>query len=217
MRNTASDLIHIGRADFGVFQESASDLTRSLLPRSLAEQIAATSGVDDVAGIYLRVGEVQGRESTLVFGYDPDEFPARRLVIVDGRRPRGDEALVGDTGARTLGLAPGDMVDVERRRFRVAGLYHSGNRFVDGAVVLPLTTVQSLASRPGEVTTFGVTVTLGRRPDEVGKARRGAHPRRGRGHRAGCGRQGRHVEPPDHRRRLDLLGDGAHRRRHRRH
>ena len=32
VRNTASDLIHIGRADFGVFQESASDLTRSLLP-----------------------------------------------------------------------------------------------------------------------------------------------------------------------------------------
>ena len=36
VRNTAYDLIHIGRADFGVFQESASDLTRSLLPESLA-------------------------------------------------------------------------------------------------------------------------------------------------------------------------------------
>ena len=33
VRNTASDLIHIGRADFGVFQESASDLTRSRTPR----------------------------------------------------------------------------------------------------------------------------------------------------------------------------------------
>ncbi len=169
VRNTASDLIHIGRADFGVFQEGASDLTRSLLPQSLAKRIAATDGVDDVAGIYLRVEEVQGRESTLVVGYDPEEFPARRLVIVDGSRPRGEEALVGDAGARTLGLTPGDTVEVEGRRFRVAGLYHSGNRFIDGAVVLPLTTVQSLASRPGEVTTFGVTVTLGRRPADVAK------------------------------------------------
>ena len=169
VRKTAADLIHIGRADFGVFQESASDLTRSLLPEALDEKIAAVEGVDDVAGIFLRVGEVEGRTSTLVFGYDPEQFPARRLVVVAGRRPQGEEALLGDTRARTLGLESGDSVDVEGRKLRVAGLYHSGNRFVDSGVVLPLATVQRLASRPGEVTTFGVTVTLGRRPADVAK------------------------------------------------
>jgi putative ABC transport system permease protein len=169
VRNTASDLIHIGRADFGVFQESASDLTRSLLPASLAARIEGIDGVDEAAGIFLRVTEVQGQESTLVFGYDPDEFPARRLVIVAGRRPQGEEALLGDTGARSLGLEVGDTVTVEGRRFRVAGLYHSGNRFVDTAVVLPLTTVQRIVGRPNEVTTFGVTVRLGRRPADIAK------------------------------------------------
>ena len=169
VRNTASDLIHVGRADFGVFQESASDLTRSLLPASLADRIEGVAGVDEVAAIFLRVTEVEGRESTLVFGYDPDEFPARRLVIVAGRRPQGEEALLGDTGARSLGLQPGDTVTVEGRRLRIAGLYHSGNRFVDTGVVLPLTTVQAIAQRPGEVTTFGVTVNLGRRPEDVAK------------------------------------------------
>ena len=113
--------------------------------------------------------EVQGQESTLVFGYDPDEFPARRLVIVAGRRPQGEEALLGDTGARSLGLEVGDTVTVEGRRFRVAGLDHGGNRFVDTAVVLPLTTVQRIVGLPGEVTTFGVTVRLGRRPADVAK------------------------------------------------
>ena len=49
------------------------------------------------------------------------------------------------------------------------GSFHSGNPFVDGGVVLPLETVQAIASRPGEVTTFGVTVTLGRRPADVAK------------------------------------------------
>ena len=60
MRNTAEDLIHVGRADFGVFQESASDLTRSLLPGTLAGRIENVDGVDDVAGIFFRVTEVQG-------------------------------------------------------------------------------------------------------------------------------------------------------------
>jgi putative ABC transport system permease protein len=169
VRKTAGDLIHIGRADFGVFQQSASDLTRSLLPETVEQKIAATPGVDDVARIYLRVGTVGGRSSSLIFGYDPNEFPARRLVITDGRRSRGDEAMLGDDAARSLHVQPGGTVTVEGRLFRVAGLYHSGNRFVDGGVVLPLTTVQRIAGRPGEVTTFGVVVNLGKRPGDVAK------------------------------------------------
>ena len=43
VRNTASDLIHIGRADFGVFQAGASDLTRSLLPRVAREDRSPAS------------------------------------------------------------------------------------------------------------------------------------------------------------------------------
>ena len=169
VRNTAEDLIHIGRADFGVFQESASDLTRSLLPESLGERIADVEGVEDAAPIFLRVTEVEGRDSTLVFGQDPDGFPSRRLVIVAGRRAQGEEAVIGDTGARSLGLEPGDTVLIEGRRFRIAGLYHTGNRFVDTGIVLPLRTVQAIAGRPGEVTTFGVTVAPGHRPNDVAK------------------------------------------------
>jgi putative ABC transport system permease protein len=169
VRKTAGDLIHIGRADFGVFQESASDLTRSLLPESLQQKITDMPGVDAAARVFLRVSEVQGEKSFLVFGYDPEEFPSRRLVIVAGRRARGQEVLLGNAAARSLGLAPGDTIEIEGRVFPVAGLFHSGNRFVDGGAVLPLTTVQRIAGRPGEVTTFGVTVQLGRRPDEVAK------------------------------------------------
>jgi putative ABC transport system permease protein len=170
VRRTAGDLIHVGRADFGVFQESASDLTRSLLPVSAEKSIAVTPGVSDVAGIYLRVTNVPGRDSFLVFGYAPDEFPSRRLVIVGGRRAVGEpEAMLGDDAARSLGLSPGEALVVEGRRFPIAGIYHSGNRFVDNGSVLPLTAVQRLAGHPGEVTTFGVTVQLGQRPGDVAK------------------------------------------------
>jgi putative ABC transport system permease protein len=169
VRKTAGDLIHIGRADFGVFQQSASDLTRSLLPETLEQKIAATPGVDDVARIYLRVGDVGGRKSSLIFGYDPREFPARRLVIVEGRRNLAEEAMLGDDAARSLHLRPGGTVTVEDKTFRIAGIYHSGNRFVDSGVVLPLKTVQRIAGRPGEVTTFGVIVNLGRRPGDIAK------------------------------------------------
>jgi putative ABC transport system permease protein len=169
VEQTAGQLIHVGRADFGLFQAGADDLTRSVLPESLAREVARDPGVADTARIFLLVGSVEGRDSSLLFGYVPGEFPERRMVVVAGRRPHGAEALVGDEAARTLHLAPGDIVHVGRRGFRVAGLFHTGNAFVDRATVLPLRTVQQLAHRPDEVTTIAVTVHVGESPKVVAR------------------------------------------------
>ena len=48
----------------------------------------------------------------LVFGYDPDEFPSRRLVIVDGRRARGRGGAARRHRRRARSASqPGDTVD----------------------------------------------------------------------------------------------------------
>ncbi len=167
VKNTAGELIHVGRSDFGLFQTGASDLTRSLLPESLSDNVRSTQGVARVASIFLLVGAVEHSDSSLLFGYVPGEFPEQRLVIVAGRRAVGDEAIVGDGATRIYRVRPGGSIHVGSRAFRIAGVYHSGNRFVDRGVVLPLGTVQQIAQRPNEVTTFGVIVKLGATPKAV--------------------------------------------------
>jgi putative ABC transport system permease protein len=167
VRATANDLIHVGRADFGLFQRDVSDLTRSLLPQSLVRKIAAKPGVAKTAGIYLWVGKVQNRSSFLVFGLAPDEFPYQRLVIVDGRR---GGAMLGDHAAASLHLHPGGTLDVGKRQFRIAGIYHSGDRFEDDGAVLPLSAVQQIAGHPGNVTTIAVVVSLGAQVKRVAAA-----------------------------------------------
>ncbi len=111
---------------------------------------------------------VQGQDSSLVFGLAPDEFPAQRLTLIAGDR---SGALVGDAGAKAFHVQPGSPIDVNGRVFRVSGVFHSGDRFEDLGVVLPLPVVQTLAKRPGEVTTIAVTVKLGRAA--AGRSRRG--------------------------------------------
>jgi putative ABC transport system permease protein len=159
---TAADLIHVGRSDFGVFQSGVSDATRSLLPVALERRIAQQPGVAQTARIFLLVTTVQGRDSSLVFGLAPDEFPYRRLTLVAGTR---GGALVGDA----FGIRPG-TIGIGARRFAVTGVFHSGDRFEDQGVVLPLAQVQALAKHPGEVTTIAVTVQHGKRPQSVASA-----------------------------------------------
>jgi len=164
VHNTANDLIHVGRADFGLFQRDATNLTKSLLPETLEDRIGQRPGILETANIYLWVGKVQGRSSFLVFGLDPREFDYRRLVILRGNR---SGALLGDQAAKSLHLGPGDTLHVKGRAFRIGGLYHSGNRFQDGGAVLPLASLQRLAGHPREVTTIGVIVDLGSNVKQV--------------------------------------------------
>jgi putative ABC transport system permease protein len=161
-KRTAGDLIHVGRSDFGVFQSGVSDATRSLLPVALERRIARQPGVAQTARIFLLVTTVSGRQSSLVFGLAPDEFPSQRLTLVTGTR---EGALAGDAFPARVGT----VVEIHGRRFRVSGVFHSGNRFEDQAVVLPLAQVQSLANRPGEVTTIAVTVQHGALPQRVAR------------------------------------------------
>jgi putative ABC transport system permease protein len=162
VHRTASDLIHVGRADFGVFQDGVSDFTRSLLPESLSARVAREPGVAATARIKLLVDR-----GLLVFGLDAGEFPARRLVLLTGTR---GGALLGDGAARRLHVGVGDELRVRGRPFRVRGVFHSGDRFEDGGVVLPLRVVERLSGHPREPTTIAVAVDPGRRPRDVARA-----------------------------------------------
>ena len=156
-QRTASDLVHVGRSDFGLFQSGVADATKSLLPVSLERQVARDPGVADAAGIFLLVAD-----PGLVIGLDPRQFTSRRLTLVAGDRTG---ALIGDRYDGRIG----ETIHLSGRSVPVSGVFHSGNRFEDNAIVLPLATVQALAKRPGEVTSIGVVVRLGSRPHDVAR------------------------------------------------
>jgi len=149
---TAGDLIHVGRADFGVFQSGVSDATKSLLPVSLESRIRHDRGVAQTALVFLDVTTVNGQASSLVIGLAQDEFAAKRLTLVDGTR---NGALAGDH----FGVHVGEVLHIGKHTFPVSGIFHSGDRFEDSGVVLPLSTVQALANRPVEKR-YGITAVV---------------------------------------------------------
>lgn len=164
VHRTAGDLMHVGRADFGLYQSDVSDFTRSLLPDSLAARVARDPGVAAVARVKLLVDN-----GTLVFGLDPHEFAYRRFVIVAGTRA---PVLAGDHSGKRLG----QPVEIAGRAFTIGGIYHSGDRFEDLGLVLPLRTVEALAKRPGEMTSIGVTVKLGQNVKQVAERLQERYP-----------------------------------------
>jgi putative ABC transport system permease protein len=157
LNQTAGQLVHLGRADLGLFQKEAADPTSSVLPRSLVPRLRAQPYVRDVAAIQLVVDAMHRDPGAIVLGMEPDAFVTRLNVITAGAPASRGRVVVGDVLARQLHVRPGSTLRIGERMLAVAGVLHSGITEEDTGVITVLSDAQELAGRtPDEVTTFAV-------------------------------------------------------------
>jgi putative ABC transport system permease protein len=157
LNQIAGQLVHLGRADLGLFQAEASDPTTSVLPLSLLPKLRNQPEVAAATPIQLIVGTVANAPGAIVLGVDPNGFVNRRLIITAGGPIAHGHADVGDVLARQLRLRPGGTITISRHRLRVAGIYHSGITEQDNGATITLADAQAIAGRTrDEATTFAV-------------------------------------------------------------
>ena len=162
LKATMGELVRGGGADFMVAQAGASDLTFSVVSERDVHAIASRPDVARATGTLLEVADVGSNPYFLIFGYDDDGLAAERLPLLSGRLVHAaDEILLGADAASTLGASTGERVELEKRTFRVVGVYRTGDKLRDSAAIAPLATVQELASRADVVTAAFVTVEKG--------------------------------------------------------
>ena len=89
--------------------------------------------------------------------------------MIAGHGGREHEAMLGDEAAKRSSSAPATPCTSASGRSAIAGIYHSGDRFVDLGANCRSKVVQALAQRPHEMTTIGVTVKPGETPKAVAK------------------------------------------------
>lgn len=167
LTQTAAQLVHLGRADMGLFQADAGDPTSSVLPLSLLQRVRSEPWVAQATPLQLVTGAVRAAPSAIVFGLDPGGFAAGQLVFSTGQGPTPGRVVVGDGLAAQLHLHRGSTIRLAQRTFPVGGIYHSGVAYEDLGVITTLRDAQALAGRTrDEVTTIAVrlrpTVSLAR-------------------------------------------------------
>jgi putative ABC transport system permease protein len=157
LNRTAGQLVHLGRADLGLFQKDAGDPTSSVLPLSLLGRIRAQPEIVEATPIQLVVDAVHRAPAAIVLGLDSRGFVWKRLVLTSGGPAERGQVMIGDLLARQLHLGPGAPLEVGGRTFTVSGVYHSGIAYEDLGVVAQLRDAQALAGRTaGETTTIAV-------------------------------------------------------------
>ena len=178
LERRAGELVHLGRADLGVFQRNAADLTTSVLPLDLVQELRDRPDITDATPIQLLVEAVPRDPGAVVFGGDLEGFLSKRLVFSEGGPGTGPkDVVVGDRLAKRLKLRVGSLLPIGSAKYRIAGVYHSGVFFEDAGAILPLHEAQRLAGRRAdEVTTIAIALAPGAPASEVTKSLRKDFP-----------------------------------------
>jgi putative ABC transport system permease protein len=165
---SAQELAHIGGADFMVAQKGAADMTFSTLPEDDLAVVQGVEGVGRAWGALFVVSRVGANPFFMTWGIEHDALAAMGLDVTRGRLPvTSSEILLGQDAARSLGVALGDVVEVEGRSFTVAGVHETDARFEASGAYALLAGVQAAVRKPGLLTAIYVVVEGGAAVDEV--------------------------------------------------
>ena len=163
LKGSSGEFIHAGGADLMVAQEGASDLSFSAVSVNDWRAIEARPDVERATGFMLEVADVESNPFFLLFGYEPESLATEPLELLSGRLldPGAvDEALLGTDGAAELRAGLGSTVVLDDVTFEVVGVYRTGEQWRDSGAIVPLATVQRIASKTDVVTAIHVTVTV---------------------------------------------------------
>ncbi len=157
-----------GKADFSIGQAHAPMIVLSSVPEARLYEIARWPGVKQAVGALVTFASFPGNPYFLTIGIEPNAFELGGVTLLEGRAfSAEDEVLLGKIAASTLGIKPGDAVEIDLKKFRVVGVYETGNLLEDGGALLPLRTLQKLKSRSSELTVILVRVGEGFSVEEV--------------------------------------------------
>ncbi|WP_165219827.1 ABC transporter permease [Aquisphaera insulae] len=155
--------------DLVVVRAGTSNQLSSALDQKLAGRLRAIDGVKEVApSLVDTVGFEQAQiASAIVNGWEAGSLLFRGARLKEGRwfEPgEGNVTLLGRVLALNLGKKAGDPLDVAGEPFKVVGVFESDSAFEGGALIMPLSTLQKLMGREGQVTGIVVAAEDPSRP-----------------------------------------------------
>ncbi len=150
------------KIDLIVVHAGSSNQLSSSLDVRLADRLRQIDGVADVAPSLVDTVAFEDKNlaSVLVNGWEPESLLFRGIRILDGRPLRKDDdhvVVLGRVLALNLDKKVGDKLDISGEPFRVVGIFESDSLFENGALIMPIPTLQKMMGREGQATGLVIT------------------------------------------------------------
>jgi putative ABC transport system permease protein len=165
LKITATQLLKVGSADFTVAQKHTDDLINSTIAEEDIAAVGRVPGVKSIVGALLSTDEYDADNPLVIeVGLDPAEQRPFGVDILTGASYSADatdEVMLGYVFANKIGKHVGDTVVINRRTYRVTGIFRTNVSFGNSTVMFPLSDLQGLNRLSGQVSLGFVQVRKG--------------------------------------------------------
>jgi len=164
-RATATGLLRVADSDFTVAQRNVDDVFNSALTEEQVRELGAVPGVESTVGVLGAVTNLDADNPLFIeIGVRPDRLTEFGVRIVAGRvfAPTAtDEMMLGELAAANLNKHVGDAIELDGKRYRIVGVYRTGQVFADAGSMFPLVALQGHEHKSGLVTLAFIRTTRG--------------------------------------------------------
>lgn len=163
--NSAEDTLHTGGADFTVTGKEtvgsqAGSFGTSSIEESWLDKILAIKGVDSAVGIYSGVA-ISNNNYFPIVGVNPKDVSYADLHIIEGKifnKNGSKELIIGKVVAEKDDIKVGDSVDLGLEKYKVVGIFESGNPNQDMSCFMNLKNAQKVMHAENNYTSIFVKV-----------------------------------------------------------
>lgn len=165
LKNSAAEVLEIGKSDFTVAQKGAADVLYSTIDVHQLQEIKATKGVESAVGVLLETQRLNAANPLfLEIGIQPADLARFGVQVVAGHPYSASathEVMLGWRAAQNFGLHVGGIFDANGTWNRVVGIYSTGISYGDLGAMFPLQALQTYNRVPGAITLIFVKVAPG--------------------------------------------------------
>lgn len=161
----------ITEADLVATQRGLAGPLGGSIPDVSVSRLEEMEGVENASGFLVTTLGISGLSMFNLFGVNGDDVS---LYLSGSRCVAGSQELVtgeiqvGKIAGDTLGVGAGDSMELTAgKAFTVAGVYETGNVYLDSGAIVMLGEAQAIAGREGRVTAIALFLSAGADGDEV--------------------------------------------------
>ncbi len=146
-----------GGGEIMIRQRDAADSGLAFIDERIADRLDAMPEVQDASGFLVTAIVSEEAGIFVIQGFNPRESGIEQFQVVEGERIfTNRQIMVGRAIAEANGYEVGENIDLGGIRYRVVGIYETGQAWSEMGGVITLRDAQSFAGRPGKVTFISV-------------------------------------------------------------
>lgn len=154
LKSSTEETLKAGGSDFMVVESNVSDMMFSSIDEKRLNDLRNTSGIQDAVGVLLAVYPVNNNPYFAVMGIEPNKLSVGGITITGGKgfSENKDEIIIGKAASQKTGKKVGDTLEISGKKFKITGIYETGDLQQDAGAFMSLGKLQDLEKKEDKVT-----------------------------------------------------------------